>query len=252
MRENYVTGGNGSIYFPGKTEEERCRAMSDIIFYAHNLGYQIGVHATGDRAIKAVIDSFVEAENREPKALRHYIIHGDFTPVESQITELMVKYNIGVAAQPGLAIMVGPSMSANISADIMAGFAPLRALIDAGIHVSGGSDAPIIAPDWKQGIQSAVLRETADGKILGSGQRITVKEAIRMYTIESAWQDRMENIKGSVEVGKLADFCILDEDILSIDPHKIKDIPTLITIVGGKIVHNSRPDMLTESSADGS
>jgi hypothetical protein len=252
MRENYVTGGNGSIYFPGKTEEERCRAMSDIIFYAHNLGYQVGVHATGDRAIKAVIDSFVEAENREPKALRHYIIHGDFTPVESQITELMVKYNIGVAAQPGLAIMVGPSMSANISADIMAGFAPLRALIDAGIHVSGGSDAPIIAPDWKQGIQSAVLRETADGKILGSGQRITVKEAIRMYTIESAWQDRMENIKGSVEVGKLADFCILDEDILSIDPHKIKDIPTLITIVGGKIVHNSRPDMLTEGSADGS
>jgi predicted amidohydrolase YtcJ len=251
MREDYTTGGNGSIYFPGKTDEERCRAMSDIICYAHSLGYQVGVHATGDRAIKAVIDGFVEAEKKEPKALRHYIIHGDFTPVESQITQLMAKYNIGVAAQPGLALMVGPSMSANISPENMKRFAPLRALIDAGIHVSGGSDAPIISPDWKQGIQSAVLRETADGKILGPSQKITVEEAIRMYTIEGAWQDHMENIRGSIEVGKLADFCVLDEDILSIDPHKIKDIPVLMTIVGGKIVHNSRPDLVARIRVNG-
>jgi predicted amidohydrolase YtcJ len=163
----------------------------------------------------------------------------------------MAKYNIGVAAQPGLALMVGPSMSANISPENMKRFAPLRALIDAGIHVSGGSDAPIISPDWKQGIQSAVLRETADGKILGPSQKITVEEAIRMYTIEGAWQDHMENIRGSIEVGKLADFCVLDEDILSIDPHKIKDIPVLMTIVGGKIVHNSRSDLVARIRVNG-
>jgi len=63
-----------------------------------------------------------------------------------------------------------------------------------------------------------------------------------MYTINGAWQDHMENIKGSIELGKLADFCVLGEDILTIDPHKIKDIPVFMTIAGGKIVYNAGED----------
>jgi hypothetical protein len=244
MREDYVTGGNGNIYFPGETDEERCQAMSDIISYAHKLGFQVGIHATGDRAIKACIDGFVKAESEDPKGLHHYIIHGDFTPVEKEITELIAKYGIGVSVQPDLAMKVGASMRQNISPEIMARFAPLRTLIDAGVHVSGGSDGPIFYPDWKQGIQAAILREMATGVVLGPAQCITLNEAIRMYTIEGAWQDHMEDIKGSIEVGKLADFCVLDEDILSVEPHRIKDIQTLMTIVDGKIVYNANPDVL--------
>jgi hypothetical protein len=244
MGEDYTTGGNGSIYFPGETDEERCQAMSDIVSYAHKLGFQVGIHATGDRAIAACIDSFVKAESEDPKGLRHYIIHGDFTPVESETTELIAKYNIGVTVQPDLAMRVGGFMRQNISPQIMERFAPLRTLIDAGVHVAGGSDGPIFYPDWKQGIQAAILRETATGEVLGPGQCITLNEAIRMYTIEGAWQDHMEDIKGSIEVGKLADFCVLDEDILSVEPHRIKDIQTLMTIVDGKIVYNANPDVL--------
>jgi hypothetical protein len=242
MREDYTTGGNGKIYFPGDTDEQRCQAMSDIVSYAHKLGFQVGIHATGDRAIEACIDSFVKAEREEPKGLRHYIIHGDFTPLEKEITELIAKYNIGVSVQPDLAMRVGPPMRANIRPEIMERFAPLRTLIDTGIHVAGGSDGPIFYPDWKQGVQAATLRETATGEILGTKQRITVNEAIRMYTIEGAWQDHMEHIKGSIEVGKLADFCVLDEDILSVEPHRIKDILTLMTIVDGKVVYNAKPN----------
>ena len=241
MRQDYVTGGNGKIYYPGQTDQERCQAMSDIIAYAHRLGFQVGIHVTGDRAIEACLDSFVKAESEDPKGLRHYIIHGDFTPIEKEKIDLMVKYNIGVSAQPYLAMMVGPSMSLNIDPERMARFAPLRSLIDGGVHVAGGSDGPIFYPDWKKGIQAAVLRETETGEVLGPDQRITVPEAIRMYTIEGAWQDHMEHLKGSIEVGKLADFCVLDKDILSVEPHHIKDIQTLMTIVGGKIVYNARP-----------
>jgi predicted amidohydrolase YtcJ len=94
-------------------------------------------------------------------------------------------------------------------------------------------------PNWRQGIQSAVLRQaTGSGRISGPDQCITVADAIRMYTINGAWLDHMEKIKGSVEVAKLADLCILDEDILTVDPHEIGEIPVLMTIVGGKIVYD--------------
>jgi predicted amidohydrolase YtcJ len=60
-----------------------------------------------------------------------------------------------------------------------------------------------------------------------------------MFTVEGAWQDRAEDIKGSIEAGKLADFCVLDEDILTVEPHRIKDIRTLMTMVGGKVVYDA-------------
>jgi hypothetical protein len=168
----------------------------------------------------------------------------------------MVQYHVGVAVQPGLAMIVGHGMGVNIKPEVMARFAPLRSLIAAGVHVSGGSDGPIINPDWKQGIQSAVsrragkgvqsgfLRAPAEDKALGPDQAIALKDAIRMYTIEAAWLDHKEKVKGSIEVGKVADFCILDEDILTIETQKIRDIPTLMTLVGGKIVYNAKPDTL--------
>lgn len=117
---------------------------------------------------------------------------------------------------------------------------PFRTVLDAGAALTFSSDLPVTYPDWRQGVQSAVLREAVgSGKVSGPDQRVTREEAIRGYTINGAWQDRMENIKGSIGVGKLADFCILGEDILTVDEHKIKDIPILMTIVDGKIVHDA-------------
>jgi predicted amidohydrolase YtcJ len=102
------------------------------------------------------------------------------------------------------------------------------------------------APNWRLGVQAAVVREGLDsGRVSGPEQCATVEEAIQMYTINGAWQDHMEDIKGSIEVGKLADFCILGEDILTVDPHKICDIPVLMTIIGGKIVFDASEDSFT-------
>lgn len=255
MREDYMTGGNARIFYPGKTDEERVQAMRDIILHAHKLGYQVGVHATGDQSIKSLVEAFAKAESEEPKGLRHYVIHGDFTPVDRDLMKLMAGYNVGVSVQPALAMVVGHSMAVNIRPEIMARFAPVRTLLDAGVHVAGGSDGPIIDPEWKQGMQSAITRRVVPGmksgmlppasdNVLGAHQSIGIREAIRMYTVEGAWLDRKEKSKGSVEVGKVADFCVLDEDILTVEPEKIKDIPVLMTIIGGKIVYNARPESL--------
>jgi predicted amidohydrolase YtcJ len=238
MSEEYIGGGTGNLVIPGATDKERCDELGKMIRFAHHHGFQVGAHAVGDRAIEACIDSFVKAEEEEPKGLRHYVIHGDF--ITDKDVQRAAQYHIGFCAQPAIKWTISDYMENLVGEERSARQWPLRILMDAGVHVSGSSDAPVTYPNWKQGVQSAILRESkATGKVSGPEQRITREEAIRMYTIEGAWQDHMEKRKGSIEVGKLADFCILDKDIMTVEPHSIKDIRTLATIVGGHIVYDT-------------
>lgn len=235
MHEEYVGGGNGSLVLPGETDDERYQELIKMIVFAHKHGFQLGIHSIGGRAIEACIDGFIRAEREEPKNLRHYIIHGDF--ISDKNIERAVNHNIGICVQPGIKWTISDFMDNVVGKELSARQWPLRTLIDAGVHLSASSDAPVTYPNWKQGVQSAILRESkATGAVSGPGQCITVEEAIHMYTIGGAWQDHMEHLKGSIEVGKLADMCVLDQDILTVEPHNIKDIRNLITIIGGKIV----------------
>jgi predicted amidohydrolase YtcJ len=139
--------------------------------------------------------------------------------------------------QPFIGVMISDFMPAVVG-EKRAGYEwPTRTALDAGIRLTSSSDAPVTYPNWRKGIQAAVLREgMVSGKVSGSEQCITVEEAIRTYTINGAWQDHMEEVKGSIEVGKFADLCVIGEDILTVDAHNIGQIPVLMTIVGGKIV----------------
>jgi len=235
MYEEYVGGGSGKMVFTGDTDDERRDELINIISYAHKLGYQVGIHVTGDRAIDACIDGFVKAEQKEPRGLRHYLIHGDF--VSAEAAKRMAEYGIGISVQPALTNIAVNFLPYSVGNERAAKYGSLRTMLDAGVHVAGGSDAPVTYPDWKLAMQSAVLRES--GTASKVAQNITIDEAIRMYTIEGAWQDCMENVKGSIEVGKLADFCVLDKDILTVEPNRIKDIRNLMTIVGGEIVYDA-------------
>jgi len=239
MHEEYVGGGSGSLVLPGETDEERYNELIKMIVHAHKHGFQLGIHATGGRAIDACVDGYIKALEEYPWDARHYVIHGDF--ITPECAKRMAKYNIGVAVQSGIKWTISDLMDTVVGEKRSAWQWPLRTLIDAGVHLSGGSDSPVSYPNWKQGIEAAVLRESkATGKVSGPEQCISREEAIRSYTIEGAWQDHMDNIKGSIEAGKLADLCVLDEDILTVEPHKIKDIRTIMTIIGGKIVYDAR------------
>jgi hypothetical protein len=239
MYEDYVGGGNASLCVDGETDEERYNELVNMIVYGHNHGFQVGIHACGDRAIDACVDGYIKAMEEQPWDARHYIIHGDF--VTPECIKRMAKYNIGLNALTPVKWTISDLMETVVGEKRSAWQWPLKALLDAGIHVSNSSDAPVIPPDWRLGVQSSILRESkATGKVSGPDQCISREDAIRAYTINCAWQDHMEHIKGSIEVGKLADFCVLDEDILTIDAHQIKDIPILMTIVGGNTVYDAR------------
>jgi predicted amidohydrolase YtcJ len=185
----------------------------------------------------------VKAESDDPRALRHCIMHVDFITPEQA----------AVAAEHGLCVNITPTLPWTIS-DMNIGVVgleqvkqewPYRWVADAGCHLAASSDAPCTYPSWLQGIQSALLRESkATRTVYSPDQRLTIEEAIRMYTIGGAWQDHREHKKGSIEVGKLADLCMLDQDILAVDPHDITSINNVMTIMDGEVVYSDGVDVL--------
>lgn len=241
--DEFIGGGRGSLVVPGSTDEERYNQLVNMIVYAHKNGFQVGVHASGARSIDASVDGFVKAMNEKSWDARHYTIHSNL--VSAETAARMAKYSLGVNMQMPIKHAASHILASAIGRERSNYAWPLRTCLNAGVHVTDSSDAPVMYPNWKQGVETAVLRESqATGEVYGLEQRITREEALRLWTIEGAWQNHQEKIKGSIEVGKLADFCVLDEDILAIDAHQISKIPVLMTIVGGKIVYNAKPDYL--------
>ncbi|MBN1188481.1 MAG: amidohydrolase [Dehalococcoidales bacterium] len=238
MYEDYIGGGHGQLLVEGDTDEERYDMLISMIKYASHHGFQVGIHVTGDRGIDACVDGYIAALEERPWDARHYIIHTDYaTP---QCIERMAKHNIGANVQSAIKWTIG-NLMVGITGEKRAAYHwPLKTLFDSGVRVSNSSDASVTYPDWRQGVESAVLRnDKATGKVIGPEQCISVERAIQAYTINGAWQDHQDHVRGSIEVGKLADFTVIRDDILSIDPNKIHEIPILYTIVGGKIVYQN-------------
>jgi predicted amidohydrolase YtcJ len=85
-----------------------------------------------------------------------------------------------------------------------------------------------------------VTRRTESGRVIGPEQRVSREQALRMATIDAAYLSFDEKRKGSIEVGKLGDFAVLSDDLLTCDPERIKEIQPVVTVVGGKVVHDAR------------
>ncbi len=114
---------------------------------------------------------------------------------------------------------------------------PNRSALDLGIPVAGNSDYSVSAADPLLRVQSMVTRKTAEGRVYGPEQRVSAEEAIRIWTLGSAYASFEEDIKGSIEVGKLADLVILSGDPTQTPPDEIKDIRVEMTIIGGEVVY---------------
>ncbi|MFF7725561.1 amidohydrolase [Streptomyces sp. NPDC008001] len=238
MHEPYVGGGCGSLCVGGDTDDERVAQITEMIRYTHAAGYQAGVHVTGDRAIDTVVDAFAAAAAAHPRPdTRHYVIHGDFLTARSMRT--LARHGFGVNMNPTIKWNVADLEEEFVGPQRAAYEWPYRDAIDAGVTVTSGSDAPVTLPDWRQGLSTMMLRESrASGRVSGPGQRIRLAEALRTYTSDAAWQDFAEDWKGTLEVGKVADVCVLAGDLLTADPHDIPAMPVVFTAVGGEVVHD--------------
>lgn len=227
----------GSLVVDGGDEAARARELTRMVALVHAAGYQVGVHATGDRAVDTVVDAYAVAMrgggNPDP---RHYVIHGDLLTPRTIAT--MARMRIGLNPQPAIQWTLGGMLPEVIGHERTDRQWPLRDVLDAGVRVALSSDAPVMDPDWRRGVAAAALRESkATGRVVGARHRITVLEALRAYTLGGAWQDHADDWKGSIEVGKVADLCVLAADPLAVDPHDIPEIPVRCTILGGEVVY---------------
>jgi predicted amidohydrolase YtcJ len=114
---------------------------------------------------------------------------------------------------------------------------PIRSLLREGIPVALSSDAPVTTAEPMRGLSVALTRKSQSGQVVGPEERIGILEAIRCYTLHGAFAELAEDLKGSVEVGKLADLTLLGGPILEMGPDELVDVPTDMTVIGGKVAY---------------
>jgi len=166
---------------------------------------------------------------------RHRIEHagGIFDDMVSWAAEL----GIVISSQPGFFSDLGDGYLEALGPDRGNKLYPFRSLIEAGVVLGGSSDSPVSHFSPLISVRDAVLRRTASGEAIGPNERLTVEQALRMYTNASAYLSFEEDLKGSIEVGKLADFVVLAENPLDVEPAAIASIPVEMTVLGGKVTY---------------
>ncbi|MGG0288282.1 amidohydrolase [Peribacillus butanolivorans] len=241
MREPYTDNSeySGILYF---SQEELNRILGE----AHKKGFQITAHAQGDRAIEMMLNCIEEALKKHPrKNHRHRIEHAGITMPD--LVERMRQLEVIPIPNPAFFLEYGDGYIKSYGERVNYMY-PVRDFIDKGIIAAGGSDSPVTSFNPLLGIHGAVNRKSSTGQDVGGNQRIGVLEAIKLFTWNGAYASFEENIKGSIEIGKLADLVVLNGAILDVPTDQIKDMQVDYTIIGGKVVFQKESnDILSKS-----
>jgi hypothetical protein len=206
------------------------------VLKAHEAGYQVAIHAIGDKAIEMALLSFESALKQHPRPNhRHRIEHCGFLDesLANKIRELGIVPVLGV---PFL-YELGDTYIDVYGLDRLNSIYPLHRLLEKGIQTPLSSDAPVIEPNPMNGIYAAVTHKTKSGKIIAPDERVSIQQALRAYTLSGAYASFEEDIKGSIEVGKLADLIVLSRNILECPPDDILNTSVDLTMVNGVVVY---------------
>ncbi|MEX0912329.1 MAG: amidohydrolase [Gemmatimonadota bacterium] len=215
------------------SQEEIHEAVED----AHAHGFQIGIHANGDRTIDMVLNAYERVQERNPRPDPRFRIE-HCTLVNPDLLRRIAA--IGAIPTPFYTYVYyhGEKWEHYGDERLQWMFAH-RSFLDHGIPVPGASDYGPGPYEPMMALQSMVTRRDYRGRVWGANQRVTVDEALRICTINGAHASFEENIKGSITPGKLADFVVLGADPHEVNPQELKDIQIVRTVVGGRTVHSA-------------
>lgn len=233
---------NAAIYEPYPAEPENVGlvripqdTLDELVRRCHTSGLRLSIHAIGQRAVDMALDSYERAFEASPRgSLRHRIEHAYLPPRPGQL-ERIAKLGLIVSTQP-VFLWDGHGWADIWGLEALDEVMPLRAMLDLGIRVAGGTDYPAVPVEPMPGLASMVTRRSSDGSVLGAAQAIQPIEALRLQTTEAAFAGYDEDLLGSVEVGKAADLAVLSDDPITADPEAMGAITTEMTIVAGRVV----------------
>lgn len=214
--------------------------MLKMTLGADKAGLQLAVHAVGDKANRIMLDVYAEVakQNGSREDRRWRIEHAQHLRPDD--FERFAKLGVIASVQPYHAIDDGRWAEKRIGHERSKTTYAFRTLLDHGVRLAFGSDWTVAPLNPMLGLYAAVTRATLDGKNPGGWfpeQKLTLQEAIETYTMGSAYAEFGEKDKGSLTPGKLGDVVVLDTDLFTIAPEKIKNAAVRWTIVGGKVVY---------------
>jgi predicted amidohydrolase YtcJ len=219
-----------------------------IVEEAAKRDWQVTAHTGGDAAMDLLLDAYDQVNRQTPiKERRFCISHAHFASLEN--LERCQRLGVCADVQPSWLFEDGAALATVFGAKQMRWYHPYKSWLEH-TTIGGGSDHivgldPLEATNpWSPwlGMWIALTRATERGGVLVPEERLTREQALRLYTINNAYVNREEKDKGSLEVGKLADLIIIDQDILSCPSNAIPRTKVLTTIVGGKVVYERKPD----------
>jgi predicted amidohydrolase YtcJ len=233
MFEPYAGGGGSGHANWTQDDLDRTAALYD------KEGFQVFLHAIGDRAIHMALNAFEHAARANGTTGRRHRVEHVEVPRESDIPRFkalgVVASTQGLFANPDqntlevYAAALGPERAARAM--------PFKLLDDAGAVQAFGSDWPVFPMEPLRGIYAAVARRTPEGNPPGGWQphlRISPEAALRHFTVDAAYASFEEHRKGTLAAGKLADLVVLSEDILAAPPERILKARVLLTVMGGR------------------
>jgi predicted amidohydrolase YtcJ len=225
---------------PARSQEDLDKAFQSM----HDAGFQIATHSNGDREIDMVLTAIERAQARNPRPdARHRIEHAS----------VMTQALLDRARKDGVILVFHSYMwehgdkLESYGEERLRMVHAYRTAIDMGIHVAGHSDSTVSAADPLLRIQDMVTRKGQNGKVYGGNQRVTVEEAIKVWTLDGAYATFEEKSKGSITPGKLADFVVLRRDPRKVAPDAIKDIVVDATYRGGERVWQAPPNAVAHT-----
>ena len=247
----YLDGGAslGTALMREPYPDERCncgiQVTSTEVFrriaaFCAERRWSLGVHVVGGRAIDIALDVFSEVDRTHPiRDLRFCLIHAYLWPSPKNIARARA-LGVVVATQPSMQYTFGPLLVQRFGAALMGKATPIRAWLDGGVVVGGGSDSPVTPYPPLLGMWQARTRHIAGSdEAIGREQAVSAEEALAMYTRDAAYLSFSERERGVLRPGMLADWVALSIDPLACDPEALRDAAVLATAVGGELVHGS-------------
>lgn len=214
--------------------------LEALVLDAHTKGYQLACHAIGDAAIGQLITAYEKALAAHPDTdRRHRIEHCGFSTPEQH--ERMQKAGIYPCPQQVFIYDFGDAYISVLGEDRALSSYPLKTWKDLGFKPATGSDSPVSHPNPYPNIYSMLTRETGKGTVMDARERVTIEEALQVYTEYGAFSQKLEDVKGKLIPGQVADIAVFSRNMLTAQPKDIlNDTHCVLTIRGGEVVFERR------------